>query len=59
MRLQPFIRIAATLALLCAGMPFHSLSVNAQVIDFSQIDAFEINGHRHAARGITTEDNYR
>jgi hypothetical protein len=44
MRLQPFIRVAAMLAPLCAGMPFHSLSVNAQVIDFSQIDAFQSMG---------------
>ena len=44
MRLQPFIRVAATLALVCAGMLFNSLSVNAQVIDFSQIDAFESMG---------------
>ena len=43
MRLQPFMRVAATLALLCAGMPFHQ-AVNAQVIDFSQIDAFESMG---------------
>ena len=58
MKLQPFMRVAATLALLCAEMPFHQ-GVNAQVIDFSQIDTFEINGHRHATRGITSEDNYR
>ncbi|MGA7390835.1 MAG: hypothetical protein WBW99_23345, partial [Pseudolabrys sp.] len=44
MRLQPLIRVAATLALVCARMPFNSLSVNAQVIDFSQIDAFKSMG---------------
>jgi hypothetical protein len=43
MRLQPFIYIAATLELLCAGMPFHQ-SVSAQVLDFSHIDAFESMG---------------
>ena len=43
MRLQPFMYVAATLALLCAGMPFHQ-SVSAQVLDFSQIDAFESMG---------------
>jgi len=44
MKFQPFMRVAATLAPLCVGMPFHPLSVNAQVIDFSQIDAFESMG---------------
>jgi hypothetical protein len=43
MKLQPFMHVAAALALLCAGMSSHQ-SVNAQVIDFSQIDAFESMG---------------
>ena len=43
MRLQPFMCVAATLALLCAGMPFHQ-SVSAEVLDFSHIDAFESMG---------------
>lgn len=44
MTLQPFIRIAATLTLLYAGIFFHSEDASAQVFDFGQIDAFETMG---------------
>ena len=44
MKLQPFIRVAAILALLCAGAPFYSGNSSAQVFDFGQIDAFESMG---------------
>jgi len=44
MKLQLFIRTAATFALLCAGAPYHSERANAQVFDFGQIDAFESMG---------------
>jgi len=41
MKPKPFIRVAATLALLYAGSFFHSENASAQVFDFGQIDAFE------------------
>jgi hypothetical protein len=41
---QPFMRVAATLALLCAGVFFPSENAGAQVFDFGQIDAFESMG---------------
>lgn len=44
MKLQPFMRVAATFALLYAGAPFHSGYASAQVFDFGQIDAFESMG---------------
>jgi len=44
MQLQPFMRVAAILALLCAGTPFHARNASAQVFDFGQIDAFESMG---------------
>lgn len=44
MKLQPFIRVAAILALLCAGASFYSGNASAQVFDFGQIDAFESMG---------------
>ena len=43
-QLQPFIHVAATLALLCASAAFHSEKASAQVFDFGQIDAFESMG---------------
>ena len=43
-QLQLFMRVAATLALLYAGAPFHSERASAQVFDFGQIDAFESMG---------------
>ena len=43
-QLQLFMGAAATLALLCAGTPFHSERASAQVFDFGQIDAFESMG---------------
>jgi hypothetical protein len=42
--LQTFLRIVMTLALLCTGVVFVTENVCAQVIDFSQIDAFETMG---------------
>jgi hypothetical protein len=44
MKLQPFVRIAATLALVCAGAVFDCRIASAQVFDFGQIDAFESLG---------------
>jgi hypothetical protein len=44
MKLPTFIRLATTLALLCAGSLFLSANVCAQAIDFTQIDAFESMG---------------
>jgi hypothetical protein len=44
MKLQPFIRVAATLVPLYAGAPFHCQYASAQVFDFGQIDAFESMG---------------
>jgi hypothetical protein len=44
MKLQSFIRVAATSALLYASAPFHSENASAQVFDFGQIDAFESMG---------------
>ena len=44
MKLKPFMCVATTLALLCEGASFQSQNVSAQVIDFSQIDAFESMG---------------
>ena len=44
MTLQPFMRVAATLTLLYAGVFFHSENAGAQVFDFGQIDAFESMG---------------
>jgi hypothetical protein len=44
MTLQAFVRVAATLALLCANVFFHSENANAQVFDFGRIDAFETMG---------------
>jgi hypothetical protein len=44
MTLQAFVRVAATLALLCAGVFFHSENASAQVFDFGQIDTFETMG---------------
>jgi hypothetical protein len=44
MKRQPFVRVAATLALLYAGAPFHCENANAQVLDFGKIDAFESMG---------------
>ena len=44
MKLQTFLRIVTTLALLCTAVVFVSEDVHAQVIDFSQIDAFESMG---------------
>jgi hypothetical protein len=41
---QTFLRIVTTLALLCTAVIFVSEDVRAQVIDFSQIDAFESMG---------------
>jgi len=43
-QLQLFMRAAATLALIYAGVPFHSERASAQVFDFGQIDAFESMG---------------
>lgn len=43
MRLQPFMRVVAILAL-CAGALAHSDRASAQVIDFGQIDSFETLG---------------
>jgi len=44
MTLQPFMRVAATLTLLYAGVLFQSENAGAQVFDFGQIDAFESMG---------------
>ena len=44
MTLQPFMRVAATLTLLYAGVFFHSENAGAQVFDFGQIDAFKSMG---------------
>ena len=44
MKLQTFMRVVTTLALLCTGTSFLSENARAQVIDFSQIDAFESMG---------------
>jgi hypothetical protein len=44
MKLQSSLRIAAALALLCAGAVFASQTACAQTIDFGQIDAFESMG---------------
>ncbi len=44
MKLQPFMRFAATLMLLYAGAAFHSKNASAQEIDFGQIDSFESMG---------------
>ena len=44
MILQKFLRISASLVLLGTGLVFVSEDVGAQVIDFSQIDAFESMG---------------
>lgn len=44
MKLQTFMRVATTLALLCTGTSYLSKNARAQVIDFSQIDAFESMG---------------
>jgi hypothetical protein len=44
MKFQAFMRVATTLALVYTGSFFLSESVCAQVIDFSQIDAFESMG---------------
>ena len=44
MKLQTFMRVVTTLALLCTGVCFLSENVSAQVIDFGQIDAFESMG---------------
>ena len=44
MNLHPFMRVAATLALLYAGAIFHSENASAQVVDFGSIDAFESMG---------------
>lgn len=44
MTLQMLRRVAATLAVLCTGMSFFAGNVRAQVMDFSQIDAFEAMG---------------
>jgi hypothetical protein len=44
MILQKFLRIAASLTLLGTAMVFVSEDAGAQVIDFSQIDAFESMG---------------
>jgi anti-anti-sigma regulatory factor len=41
---QTFLRIAATVAMISTGIVFASEDVCAQVIDFSQIDAFESMG---------------
>ena len=41
---QTFLRIAATVATISTGMVFASEDVCPQVIDFSQIDAFESMG---------------
>ena len=44
MTLQPFMRVAATLTLLYAGVLFQSENAGAQVFDFGQIDAFKSMG---------------
>jgi hypothetical protein len=44
MKLQPVVRIAAMLALLCAGAVSEAQKATAQVIDFDQIDSFETLG---------------
>jgi hypothetical protein len=44
MKRQRVKRVAAVLALLCAGAVFHSSHACAQVFDFGQIDAFESLG---------------
>jgi hypothetical protein len=44
MKPQKLLRIATTLVLLCAGTVMVPVSVRAQAIDFSQIDAFESMG---------------
>ena len=49
--------VAAILALLCPGVLFCSGSAGAQMIDFGQINSFEIDGHGHAARWIAAKDD--
>ncbi len=44
MKIPTIMRAVTILVLLCAGMSVRSESVCAQVIDFSQIDAFESMG---------------
>ena len=44
MTLQRFMRVAATLTLLYAGVLFQSENAGAQVFDFGQIDAFKSMG---------------
>jgi hypothetical protein len=44
MKRQRVMRVAAVLALFCAGVFFHSSHARAQVFDFGQIDAFESLG---------------
>ena len=44
MKLQPFMRVATTLALLCTAVSFFSENASAQEIDFGQIEAFESMG---------------
>jgi hypothetical protein len=58
MKFQALVRMATTLALL-AGISVLPGNVCAQVIDFSQIDAFEIHGDGDATRCVTTEDYCR
>jgi hypothetical protein len=51
MKLQRFMRVATTLALLYTGVSFLSENVSAQAIDFGQIEAFESmgSGTQHGA----------
>ena len=44
MTIKPLVRVATTLAFLCASAPFQSQNASAQVIDFSKIDTFESMG---------------
>lgn len=44
MQFRSFLRIVATLALLCAGATCYSGRASAQVFDFGHIDAFESLG---------------
>ena len=57
MKFKPRTRIAAIFTLLFGGPYFHAEIASAQVFDFGQIDAAEINGHRNATRRISSQDN--
>ena len=62
MKFQALLRMATTLALLYAGISVLPGNVCAQVIDFSQIDAFESMGRgryevRHHRRLLSMTTN--